>query len=118
MGSLELQVQVEVHANVICILSNFNLQIYIHTTTALKMAHIRGESDIRMQQSSTNSSMSSSQQSSFSSNVNRSSASSSTARYIILEARLKVIKDIISKIILEVVVILMGLLNKTMAMEN
>jgi len=45
------------------------------------MAHIRGESDIRMQQSSTNSSMSSSQQSSFSSNVNRSSASSSTARY-------------------------------------
>merc|ERR1712036_201963 len=81
MGSLELEVQVEVHANVICILSNFNLQIYIHTTTALKMAHIRGESDIRMQQSSTNSSMSSSQQSSFSSNVNRSSASSSTARY-------------------------------------
>ena len=45
------------------------------------MAHISGQRDMRMQQSSTNSSMSSSQQSSYSSNVNRASASSSSARY-------------------------------------
>merc|ERR1712020_364401 len=47
-----------------------------------KMAHIRREGAMSMQQSSTNSSMSSSQQSSsYSSNVNRASSSSTTAQY-------------------------------------
>ena len=45
------------------------------------MAHIRGDRDIRVQQSSANSSMSSSQQSSYSSNVHRASSSSATARF-------------------------------------